>query len=65
MIKEVKCYCVKIAPHINYYRKQITYYNQTATGILTNELTLILPTFTKQNRQKGGIITSLITGFIV
>ena len=38
MSKEVKCYCVKIAPHINYYRKQITYYNQMATDILTNEL---------------------------
>ena len=62
MIKEVKCYCVKIAPHINYYRKQIAYYNQTATDILTNELALILPTFPKQDRKKRGIITSLITG---
>ena len=35
-----------------------------ATDILTNELALILPTFTKQDRQKRGIITSLITGFI-
>ena len=64
MIKEVKHYCVKIAPHINYYRKQIAYYNQMATNILTNELALILPTFPKQDRQKRGIIMSLITGFI-
>ena len=64
MIKEVKYYCDKTAPHIKYYRKQIAYYNQTATDILTNELALILPTFTKQDRQKRGIITSLITGFI-
>ena len=64
MIKEVKCYCVKIAPYIKYYRKQIAYYNQMATDILTNELALILPTFTKQDRQKRGIITSLVTGFI-
>ena len=35
-------YCVKIAPHIEYYRKQIAYYNQTAADILTNELALIL-----------------------
>ena len=27
MIKEVKHYCVKTAPHVNYYRKQITYNN--------------------------------------
>ena len=64
MIKEVKCYCVKMAPHINYYRKQMAYYNQTAIDILTNELASILPTFPKQDRQKRGIITSLITGFI-
>ena len=37
MIKEVKCYGVKIAPHINYYRKHIAYYNQMATEFLTNE----------------------------
>ena len=64
MIKEVKHCCVKIAPHKKYYRKQIAYYNQTATDILTNELALILPTFTKQDRHKRGIITSHITGFI-
>ena len=64
MIKGVKCYCVKIAPHINYYRKQIAYCNQMATDILTNKLALILPTFPKQDRQKRGIIMSLITGFI-
>ena len=54
----------KIAPHIDYYRKQVAYYNQTAIDILTNELALMLPTFPKQNRQKRGIITSLISGFI-
>ena len=64
ILKDVKCYCIKIALHIEYYRKQIAYYNQTAADILTNELALILPTFPTQNRQKRGIITSLITGFI-
>ena len=64
MIKEVKHYCVKIAPHINYYRKQIAYYNQMAIDILTNELALIPPTLPKQDRQKREIIKSLITGFI-
>ena len=64
MIDEIKQYCVKIAPHIDYYRKQIEYYNQTASDILTNETDLILPTFTKNNRQKRGIFTPLITGFI-
>ena len=54
IIRDIKCYCVKIAPHIDYYRKQIAYYNQTATNILTNELALLLPTFphTKQTKEK-------------
>ena len=30
ILKDIKCYCIKIAPHIEYYRKQIAYYNQTA-----------------------------------
>ena len=64
IIRDIKCYCVKIAPHINYYGKQIAYCNQRATDILTNELALILPTFLKHNIQKRGIITSLISGFI-
>ena len=53
IIKDIKSYCVKIAPHIDYYRKHIAYYNQTAMDILTNELALILPTFSKQDRQKS------------
>ena len=64
IIRDIKCNCVKRDPHIDYCRKQIAYYNQTATDILTNELALILPTFPTQNRQKRGIITYLITGFI-
>ena len=64
LIDEVKEYCVKLAPQIAYYKKQIEYYNQTVYDILTNEIALILPTFTKTERQKRGILTSLITGFI-
>ena len=63
-IDEVKEYCINIAPHIDYYKKQIEYYNQTAYDILTNKIALILPTFTKTERQKRGILMSLITGFI-
>ena len=64
LINEVKEYCIKISPHIAYYKKQIEYYNWTAYEILTNELALILPTFSKQERQKKGIITFHIAGFI-
>ena len=64
LIKDMKIYCVKIVSHIAYYKKQVDYYNWTAYEIMTNELALILPTISKQERQKTGIITSLITGFI-
>ena len=64
LIKDMKIYCVKIALHIAFYKKQVDYYNWTAYEIITNELALILPTVSKQERQKRGIITSLITGFI-
>ena len=64
LIKEIKTYCIKIAPYIQYYKNQIEYYNHTATDIMTNEIALMLPTFNRNERQKRGIITSLITGFI-
>ena len=60
----MKVYCAKIAWHIAFYKKQVAYYNWTAYKIITNELALILPTISKQERQKRGIIMSLITGFI-
>ena len=62
----MKIYCAKIALHIAFYKKQVDYYNWTAYEMITNELALILPTISKQERQKRGIITSLIfiTGFI-
>ena len=64
LIKDIKIYFVKISPYVYYYKKQIDYYNWTAYEIITNELALILPTFSKQETQKRGIVTSLITGFI-
>ena len=48
----------------NLHKKQIDYYNWTTYEIITNELALILPTIKKQERQKRGIITTLISGFI-
>ena len=63
--RDMKNYHVKIGPYVDYYRKQIDYYNQTTYEIITNELALILHRFPKQEKQKRGIITSLITGFTV
>ena len=64
LIEEIKTYCVMIAPYIQYYKKQIEYYNQTATDIMINEIALILPTIDNNKKQKRGIFTSLIIGFI-
>ena len=52
IIRDINCYCIKISPHIEYYRKQIAYYNQTAADILTNELPLMLPTFSTQTDKR-------------
>ena len=30
LINEIKEYCIKIAPHIAHYKKQVHYYNYTA-----------------------------------
>ena len=64
LVKDMKVYGAKIAPDIPFYKKQVDYYNWTAYEIITNELALILPTISEQERQKRGIITSLLTGFI-
>ena len=63
-IRDMKNYCIKIVPYVDYYKKQIDYYNQMAYEIITNKLALILPTFPKQERQKRGTLTSLITGVV-
>ena len=52
LVKDMKVYCAKIALHIAFYNKQVNYYNWTAYEIITNELALILPTISKQERQK-------------
>ena len=49
---------------MHYYREQISSFNHTAHNILTNEILLILPKFSEARKEKRGIITSLISGFI-
>ena len=57
-------YCENIVPYVNFYKKQIAYYNCTAYEMLVNGIGLILPTFPKDNRHQRSIIGSLISGFI-
>ena len=63
-ILDLITYCRKIRPFIHYYRDQTNSFNYTAHNILINEIGLILPQFTDR-KEKRGIITSLISGFMV
>ena len=60
-LMELKTYCNKIKPFVSYYSKLINSYNKTAHNILENEIKPLLPQI---SRQKHGIITTLVSGFI-
>ena len=60
-LTELKTYCNKIKPFVSYYSKLINSYNKTAHNILENEIKPLLPQI---SRQKCGIITTLVSGFI-
>ena len=60
-LTELKTYCNKIRPFVLYYRKLTNSYNKTAHNILENKIKPLLPQISKQ---KCGIITTLVSGFI-
>ena len=60
-LTELKIYCNKIRPFVFYYRNLIKSYNKTVHNILENEIKSLLPQISKQ---KCGIITTLVSGFI-
>ena len=58
-------HCKKIAPYVEFYQKQIEYYNHTVYNILEKEIGLILPTYGRRNKRfigaiLGGIASSMI-----
>ena len=55
-------YCQKIVPYVEFYKKQISYYNYTAHEILTNEIGLILSIYPKDRRHRRGILASVLGG---
>ena len=59
---ELKTYCNKIKTFVGHYNKLMQSYNRTAHNILENEIKLLLPQVTQ--RQKCGIITTLVSSFI-
>ena len=60
-LAELKTYCNKIKPFVSHYSKLIKSYNATVYNILTNEIRLLLPCISKQ---KCGIVSTLVSGFI-
>ena len=60
-LTELKTYCNKIKPFVSHYNKLIKSYNITVHNILENEIKPLLPQI---SRQKCGIITTLVSGFI-
>ena len=60
-LTELKTYCNKIEPFVSHYSKLIKSYNATVYNILKNEIRPLLPHISKQ---KCGIVTTLVSGFI-
>ena len=58
-LTELKTYCNKIKPFVSHYNNLIK--NTTIYNILENEIKPLLPQI---SRQKCGIITTLVSGFI-
>ena len=60
-LAELKTYCNKIRPFVSHYSNVIKSYNETIYNILENEIKPLLP---RTSRQKCGIVTTLVSGFI-
>ena len=60
-LAELKTYCNKIKPFVSHSSKLIKSYNATVYNILVNEIRLLLPHISKQ---KCGIVSTLVSGFI-
>ena len=58
-------HCQKIAPYIEFYQKQIEYYNHTAYNILEKEIGLILPMYGRRNKRFIGAILGGIASNVI
>ena len=61
-MKDLLLYCAQLRPYMAFYKMQIKACKATAHQILKNEIDLNLPKF--YERQKKGIFSVIITGFI-
>ena len=60
-LAELKAYCNEVKPFVSHYSKLIKSYNATVHNILVNEIRPLLPHISKQ---KCGIVSTLVSGFI-
>ena len=51
-IPNIMNFCKKIVPFIDFYKKQIDYYNKMVCDILTKEIYLILPHFQRKEKKR-------------
>ena len=63
-IKDLIFYCNKLRPFMAFHKMQIKACNVTSHHILKNEVDLILPRFHTEHRNKRGIFSAIISGFI-
>ena len=63
-IKQLQRHCLKIAPYIDFYRRQIAHYNITTYRILMKDIGLISPTYPTDKRPKRGDILASVLGGI-
>ena len=63
-IKKLHRPCLRIAPYVEFYKRQIAYYNITAYRIMTKDIGLVLPTFPTEKRPKQGAMLASVLGGI-
>ena len=63
-IRDLLSYCAKLRPYMAFYKMQINAHNKTAHHILKNKVDLILPKFSKGQKNKRGIFSAIISGFV-
>ena len=63
-IRDLLLYCAKSRPYKAFYKMQIKAHNNTAHYILKNEVDLILTKFSKGQKSKRGIFSTIISGFV-
>ena len=63
-VKKFHKHCLRIALYVDFYQRQIAFYNITAYRIMTKDIGLILPTFLTEKKPKQGAILASVLGGI-